>query len=93
MGEKIVVEWGKNLGKLKVGLEMLLVEDGVAGKKRKVVVFVVEGGGKVEWGRGEVPNTLHSFSFIIIFFPFSFTLYKPIVSLYVWIHNPCEYFS
>ena len=50
MGEKIVMEWGKNLGKRKVGLEMSLVEDGVAGKKRKVVVFVVEGGGKVEGG-------------------------------------------
>ena len=30
MGEKIVMEWGKNLGKRKVGLEMSLVEDGVA---------------------------------------------------------------
>lgn len=51
MGEKIVVEWGKNLGKRKVGLEKSLVEDGVAGKKRKVVVFVPEGGGKVDGGR------------------------------------------
>ena len=69
MGEKIVMEWGKNLGKRKVGLEMSLVEDGVAGKKRKVVVFVVEGGGKVEWGRYPTPFILFLLSLFSFLFP------------------------
>ena len=69
MGEKIVMEWGKNLGKRKVGLEMSLVEDGVAGKKRKVVVFVVEGGGKVEGGRYPTPFILFLLSLFSFLFP------------------------
>ena len=56
MGEGIVVVYGKHFGQ-EVGLDMPLVDDGLAGKRGEVVVYVVEGGGKVEGGswHGEEP--------------------------------------
>ena len=47
MGEEIVVVYGKYFGQ-EVGLDMSLVDDGLAGNRGEVVVYVVEGGGKVE---------------------------------------------